>query len=70
MRLILLFTCRATAGILFFGNESTNMRSQHFGEHLEKLRKDTVEMTQPNKDESTVDREDGAVAFCQAARNV
>ena len=44
------------------------MQSQHFGEHFEKLRKDTVEMTQD--EQATVDGEDGAVAFCQAARNV
>ncbi|KAI7816106.1 hypothetical protein BC939DRAFT_64919 [Gamsiella multidivaricata] len=62
----------ATAGILFLGKEPTNMQRRHFGERFERLREVMVEMIQPNKDDeqARADEEDGAVAFCQAARNV
>ncbi|KAG0209177.1 hypothetical protein BGX33_005767, partial [Mortierella sp. NVP41] len=62
----------ATAGILFLGKEPTNMQRQHFSEHFKKLREVMVEMIQPNKDDeqAMTDEEDGAVDFCQAARNV
>lgn len=72
MLLMLLFARRATAGILFLGDEPTSMQRQHFGEQFEKLRKVVVEMIQPNKDDeqAMMDEEDSAVAFCQAARNV
>ncbi|KAG0353855.1 hypothetical protein BGZ54_002017, partial [Gamsiella multidivaricata] len=61
----------ATAGILFLGKEPTNMQRRHFGERFERLREVMVEMIQPNKDDeqARADEEDGAVAFCQAARN-
>ncbi|KAF9084455.1 hypothetical protein BGX29_002544 [Mortierella sp. GBA35] len=62
----------ATAGILFLGKEPTNMQRQHFSEHFKKLREVMVEMIQPNKDDeqAMTDEGDGAVDFCQAARNV
>ncbi|KAG0208305.1 hypothetical protein BGX33_006338, partial [Mortierella sp. NVP41] len=72
MHLILLFICRTTTGILFLGKEPTDMQRHHFGKHFEKLHEVMVETIQPNKDDeqAMTDEEDGAVAFCQAARNI
>ncbi|KAF9907473.1 hypothetical protein EC991_010939 [Linnemannia zychae] len=62
----------AIGGILFLGEEPTQIQRQKFGEHYEKLREAMLATVKPDNNNvpAMADEEDATVTFCQAARSV